>query len=171
MAMDGGGVLLTQAIHLLDLMLHVAGPVAEVQALAVTTPLHQMECEDFAAGGLRFASGAAGSVMATTATYPGDIESLVIDGTRANATLIGGQLTITPHDGPAETIGELSGTGGGADPMAFTCAWHRDLIASFAEAIRTGTRPPVTARDALAVHRLVDAMMLSAREGRRVAVA
>ncbi len=169
-AKDGGGVLLTQAIHLLDLMLSVAGPVSEVQAMASTTPLHRMECEDFVAGGMRFASGAAGSLMATTATYPGAVESLVIDGTRANATLLGGQLTITGHDDVTETIGEASATGGGADPMAFTCDWHRDLIASFAEAIRTNSPPVVSGRDALQVHRLIDALMLSSRDGCRIDV-
>lgn len=167
---DGGGVLLTQAIHQLDLMLSVTGPVSEVQAFAATTALHRMECEDFVAAGLRFASGAVGSVLATTATYPGEVESLVIDGTRANATLVGGRLTITGHDGAVESVGEVSGTGGGADPMAFTCDWHRDLIANFADCIRSDTPPAVSGRDALAVHRLIDGLIRSSREGRLVPI-
>ena len=57
-ARDGGGVLISQAIHTLDLMLHLAGPVAFVQALCATTSLHRMEAEDFATAGVRFASGA-----------------------------------------------------------------------------------------------------------------
>ncbi|MCG8593134.1 MAG: Gfo/Idh/MocA family oxidoreductase, partial [Kiloniellales bacterium] len=62
---DGGGVLISQAIHTLDLMLSLTGPVAEVQAIAATTRFHTMESEDFAAGGMRFANGASGALMAT----------------------------------------------------------------------------------------------------------
>ena len=58
LARDGGGVLITQAIHTLDLTLSLAGPIAEVAAIAGTTGLHRMESEDFAAAGLRFANGA-----------------------------------------------------------------------------------------------------------------
>ena len=64
---DGGGVLISQAIHTLDLMLSLTGPVAVVQAVAATTRFHKMESEDFVAGGMRFASGVPGSVTATTA--------------------------------------------------------------------------------------------------------
>ena len=70
-ARDGGGVLITQAIHTLDLMLAVAGPVTQVAAIAGTTRLHRMEAEDFVGAGLSFAGGALGSLVATTAAYPG----------------------------------------------------------------------------------------------------
>ncbi len=169
-ARDGGGVLISQAIHVLDFMLSLMGPAADVQAMTATTRLHRMETEDFAAGGIRFRSGAVGSVVATTATYPGEIESLVIDGTKANATVTGGQVVIRRHDGDSETIGEVSGTGGGADPMAFPSDWHRDLIANFAHAIATGGVPRITGRDALKVHALIEAFVASSREGRRVDV-
>ena len=70
-ARDGGGVLISQAIHTLDLVLSLAGPVDEVVAVAGTTPLHRMEAEDFVAAGIRFENGAFGSLMATTAFFPG----------------------------------------------------------------------------------------------------
>ncbi|MGQ0675600.1 MAG: Gfo/Idh/MocA family protein, partial [Rhodospirillales bacterium] len=54
---DGGGVLITQAIHTLDLVLHLAGPVARVQALAATSPVHRMETEDQVVATLRLANG------------------------------------------------------------------------------------------------------------------
>ncbi len=65
----------------------------------------------------------------------------------------------------SEELGEQSGTGGGADPMAFPCDWHRDLIADFANAIRTGGEPLITGRAALEVHALIDAMVASSRTG------
>ncbi|WP_172300277.1 Gfo/Idh/MocA family protein [Pseudoruegeria sp. HB172150] len=168
-ARDGGGVLISQAIHTLDLMLSLTGPVAEVQALAATTGLHSLECEDFATAGLRFASGAVGSVMATTAAYPGEPESIRLDGTKGSVTLRSGILRVHWRDGTEETIGEeATGTGGGADPMAFPHDWHMDLISAFADAVSNGQEPVPSGRDALRVQQLIDAMIRSSDEGRAI---
>lgn len=167
-ARDGGGVLISQAIHVLDLMLSLTGPVAEVQAFAATTAAHRMETEDFASAGLRFASGALGSVVATTATWPGEEERLVLDGTLGTAALVGGRLTVRWRDGRSETLGESAGTGGGADPMAFPCDWHQSLIEDFVAALREGRPPRITGRAALEVHRLIEAMVRSSETGARV---
>ncbi len=168
LAGDGGGVLISQAIHVLDLMLSLTGPVAEVQGFAATTAAHRMETEDFACAGLRFRNGAVGSVVATTATFPGEEESLILDGTLGTAALCGGRLVLRWRDGRSETLGETSGTGGGADPMAFPCDWHRALILDFAEAIRHDRPPRITGREALAVHGLIEAITRSAASGVRV---
>lgn len=162
---DGGGVLLTQAIHVLDLMLSVTGPVAETVALNGTTALHSMEAEDFATAGLRFESGAIGSIIATTAAFPGDAETLEVDCDHAALRLRAGELNIHWRDGKVDTVGELTGTGGGSDPMAFPCDWHRDLIADFATSLREGRPPRITGREALRVHRLIDAIERSAKTG------
>ena len=170
-ARDGGGVLISQAIHTLDLMVSIAGPVAQVQAVAGTTPFHRMQSEDFVAGGLRFQSGAMGSVMATVAAYPGEAESIALDCENGSAHLQSGTLTLRWRDGRIETFGEAAdGTGGGADPMAFPFDWHRDLIADFVSAIQAGRPPAVTGRDALKVHDLIDALIASSREGRAVTI-
>ena len=169
-AQDGGGVLITQAIHALDLMLSLTGPVGAVTALAATTGLHRIETEDFVAGGLEFANGAVGALMATTANFPGGAESLTLNFARASATLTGGNLTLSWFDGRLETIGEASSSGGGADPMAFPYDWHMAQIADFADAVQEGRQPLSTGHTALAVHRLIDALIASSREGRRVAV-
>lgn len=169
-ARDGGGVLISQAIHTLDLMLSLTGPVAEVQALVATTPFHRMEAEDFVAGGVRFASGAVGSVVAGTAMYPGAAEALTFGFEHASAHLQSGTLTINWRDGRTEQTGEPAATGGGADPMAFPHEWHRDLIADFAEAVIEGREPRITGREALHVHRLIDALIQSSAERRAVTV-
>lgn len=169
-AQDGGGVLITQAIHALDLMLSLTGPVSAVTALAATTGFHHMETEDFVAGGLEFANGAVGGLMATTAFFPGGPESISLHFEKASATLTGGNLNLQWFDGREETIGEASSSGGGADPMAFPFDWHMAQIADFAEAVQAGRQPVSTGHSALAVHRLIDALVASSREGRRVAV-
>ena len=170
-ARDGGGVLISQAIHVLDLMLSLVGPAETVQSFCVTTSLHNMEAEDFAAAGVRFVSGAVGSIVATTATFPGSPESIILDGRLGTATLRGGRLEVIWRDGRTEETDEPAGTGGGADPMAFPCDWHRALIADFAMAIRDGRAPLITGREALKVHALIDAMTSSARQGAVVKVA
>ncbi len=171
LARDGGGVLITQAIHMLDLMLSLAGPAADVQAIAGTSALHRMETEDFVGAGLTFANGALGALMATTSCYPGRTEKLVIAGTAATALLEGGQLSLLPLDGEPEVLGEAGGIGGGADPMAFSHEWHKAVITDFLDAIEAGRKPRVSARDALDVHRLIDALLRSAATGRRITIA
>ena len=68
---------------------------------------------------------------------------------------------MTWRDGRTETVGDVSGTGGGADPMAFPCDWHRDLIEDFATAIRDKRAPRISGREALRVHALIDALIRS----------
>ncbi len=169
-ARDGGGVLISQAIHTLDLMLALTGPVATVQAIARTTGYHTMEAEDFVAAGMVFANGAVGSLMATTAAFPGDAEAIVLGFAKASVRLQSGTLTVSWRDGRTETFGETATTGGGADPMAFPSDWHRDLIADFMDAVETGREPAVTGRTALAVHRLIDALIASSQSGSRTDV-
>ena len=167
---DGGGVLISQAIHVMDLMLSLTGAAESVQAMCATTPLHTLEAEDFAAGCIRFASGAVGSIVATTAAYPGGAETLSIDGTLGSATLEAGRLLVHYRDGSSEELGETTGTGGGADPMAFPCDWHRDLIEDFVDSIHAGSQPRISGREGLRVHHLIDALVASSRQGKQVAV-
>lgn len=170
LAQDGGGVLITQAIHSLDLMLSLCGEVSAVTAMARTTRLHHMETEDFVAAGLEFANGAVGAMMATTASFPGGPESLTLNFARASATLTAGNLTLRTMAGETITEGETSEGGGGADPMAFPFDWHAAQIAEFADAVRQGRDPVSTGHTALRVHRLIDALMRSAKAGQRVTV-
>jgi predicted dehydrogenase len=169
LARDGGGVLMTQAIHVLDLMLSITGPAAEVQAMTGTT-MHRMETEDFAAGAVRFASGALGSVMATVTTYPGKDEVLILNCRKATATLAGGALTIDWLEGTSEQVCAPAAAGQGASPMDFTHDWHKALIQDFVDAVRSGRRPLSDGHSALHVHRLIDAMLKSSASGRRQAI-
>ncbi|WP_299146063.1 Gfo/Idh/MocA family oxidoreductase [uncultured Tateyamaria sp.] len=166
-ARDGGGVMINQAIHTLDLALWIAGPVARVQAQMQTSPLHHMEAEDIASALLRFASGATGVLSATTCAYPGTTESIALTTTRAQVHLSGDTLRIDWHDGATETRAPAAdaGTGGGADPMAFTHAWHEAVIEDFAAALRDDRPPLAPPSDALHVHAVIHAMEQAARRG------
>lgn len=170
-ARDGGGVLISQAIHTLDLLLSLVGEVSQVQAMARTTSLHEMESEDFVSAGLDFANGAVGSLVASTASYPGDAESITLHFDKVSARLKSGILQLDWRDGRSETFGADATTGGGADPMAFTHAWHRDVIADFCSAITKNHPPLVSGREGLKVHRLIDALIESSRKQMAVKVA
>jgi UDP-N-acetyl-2-amino-2-deoxyglucuronate dehydrogenase len=169
-ARDGGGVMISQAIHTLDLALMLMGPVRRLQALMVTTPLHRLEAEDWAGALLEFESGAVGTLHATTAAFPGGAESLTLHGTRASAHLQAGVLRIDRRDGTSETIGAEAGTGGGADPMAFTHDWHQAVLEDFALALRQGRPPLVPGREALRAHAVIHAMEAASRSGQRTEV-
>mmetsp|Transcript_29731 Transcript_29731/g.59108 ORF Transcript_29731/g.59108 Transcript_29731/m.59108 type:complete len:346 (-) Transcript_29731:689-1726(-) len=164
---DGGGVMINQAIHTLDLALWLAGPVARVQAMMRTSPVHRMEAEDIAAGLFAFTSGASAVLSATTAAFPGGAESIAITTTRAQITLEADDLTIAWHSGEVDTQahGIAAGTGGGADPMAFTHAWHQAVIEDFAQVIKHGGTPLATGAEALHVHAVIAAMEQAARTG------
>ncbi len=172
LARDGGGVLISQGIHTLDLMLSLAGPVDRVTGFAATTPVHRMETEDMVCAAARFANGAFGTIDATTAAYPGFVEEIVLTCVNGTARLAGAELLVQFHDGRKVAIGSDLTTGGaGADPMAFPHDYHCAVMADFADAIRTGREPKVTGEEALKVHRLIDALIETGRSGRAVEVA
>ena len=159
-ARDGGGVLVTQGIHTLDLFLSFTGKAAEVKSFTTTTRVHQMETEDLAAAAVRFENGALGVIHATTAAYPGFPERIELIGTRGTALLEGTSLKVNLQDQPAIEFSTPSGGGGtGADPMAFPHDWHRSLIADFLDAIEQKREPRVSGNEALKVHRFIDALL------------
>jgi len=163
---DGGGVLISQGIHTLDLMLSLAGPVTDVTGFATTTAVHQMETEDMVCAGIRFANGAIGTIDATTAAFPGFHEEIMITGENGTLALRGGELLAQFHDGRVERVeNDIASGGTGADPMAFPHDYHRAVMADFADAIRERRAPKVTGEDALRVHRLIDALIETGRSG------
>lgn len=166
-ARDGGGVLISQGIHTLDLMLSLAGPTDTVTGFAVTTPVHRMETEDMVCAAARYANGAVGVIDATTAAYPGFHEEITLTGTDGTLALRGGVLMARFHYGTEECVEADTGAGGaGADPMAFPHDWRRAVMADFAAAIAGGRGPRVTGEEALKVHRLIDALIETGATGR-----
>lgn len=171
-ARDGGGVLISQGIHTLDLMLSLAGPVAEVTGFATTTPVHRMEAEDMVCAAARFASGAFGTIEATTAAYPGFPEEIVLTCANGTASLRGTELLVQFADGRKASVeADRSAGGTGADPMAFPHDYHRAVMEDFVDAIREDRDPEVTGEEALKVHRLIDALIETGRRGAPVKVA
>jgi UDP-N-acetyl-2-amino-2-deoxyglucuronate dehydrogenase len=162
-ARDGGGVLLTQAIHTLDLLLHFAGPHKNIAGFASTSPLRAIDTEDVAAAAVRFQSGAVGVLDATSVARPGYPERIEIAGTRGSAYLETFQLAIHRSEGEApEIVGTAQSGGGGADPMAFDHGPHRAVITEMLNAIEERREPSNNVRSALHVQRLIEAWLSDA---------
>ena len=162
-ARDGGGVLLTQGIHTLDLFLSYTGEAAEVKSFVATTPVHRMETEDLAVAAVKFKSGALGVVHDTTTAYPGFPERIELIGARGSALLEGTSLQMKFHDGTSFEMKTESGGGGtGADPMAFPHDWHRGVLADFLDSIEQNREPRISGAEALKVHRFIDRILQSA---------
>lgn len=170
LARDGGGVLMTQAIHNLDLMLSLTGMPDRVLAMASTSAAHVMECEDTVAAVLHYPNGAIGSIDATTAAWPGFPERIALNFTGGTATLEAGELRAELTDGRKVQVGVRQATGSGANIMAFDHAFHRALLQDFVAAIRNNTEPSVTGRSALQVQRLINAIMASSASGAAVSL-
>ena len=168
---DGGGVLLTQGIHTLDLLVSLIGLPDEVFAYATTSAVHRMETEDLVMGSLRYAGNMLGSLEATTAAYPGHPELITLIGTAGVAEVVGSALTVNFHDGRSVRLEAGGGAAGaGADPMDFPHDAHRDLISNFLDALAEGREPMVSGREALKVHHLIDSLLASAESGKTVAL-
>lgn len=169
-AQDGGGVLITTGIHTFDLMLSFTAPVTEVAAFAGTTVVHDIEVEDICTATLRFADGAIGVVDATSACFPGLPERVELVGEKATAFLEGAKLKVCFKDGRVVEAGAGEEMSGGVDRMAFSHSFHRRRIEDFLDAIENDREPIANGEDVLKAHRLIDAMLLSSREKRIVAV-
>ena len=146
-----GGALANQAIHSLDQMVWLAGPVAEVEYAHLETVNHRMETEDFALAAVRFASGARGTIEATTCCLPDLATRLEIYGTKGSAALEDARVTRFGLDGVdlTETLTAIGiHTGGGSDPFAIGLAGHEAQIKDFYEAVREHRPSRVDGREA-----------------------
>ncbi len=134
--LDGGGALMNQAIHSVDLLYWLMGPVKRVQAVTDTLGHDNIEVEDVAVAALQFQSGALGTIEATTAAYPGWLKKIEIHGTQGSAAIEEEDVIKwdfaerAPGDQEIEAAMVASGsTGGGAsDPAAIGHHGHKALF-------------------------------------------
>lgn len=161
---DGGGVLLTQAIHTLDLFRSLVGVSQVNSAVVRTTGIHRMETEDFVAALVETGNGAPGVIMATTAAYPGRPEAIDIVCRGGTAALRGASLTVSRQGQADEVFGSDEPTGGGASIMNFSPEAHRVLLVDFLDAIAEGRDPIASGEEALQSQRLIEAILARGAE-------
>ena len=175
-AMDGGGCLMNQGIHAIDLLQWFMGPVEEVSAFMNTVGHERIEVEDTCAVALRFANGAVGTIEGTTCAFPGFLKRIEIMGTRGTAvmeeeSLIKWEFSDETAEDKAirEKFCNATATGGGAaDPKAIGFHGHQRLFESFVKALDDGTEPEVSGESASSAVNIICAAYRSAREGKPV---
>jgi UDP-N-acetyl-2-amino-2-deoxyglucuronate dehydrogenase len=145
-ALDGGGVLMNQGIHIVDILVWLMGDPVEIQATAGTLQ-RDIEVEDTVAATLRFANGARATVTATTTAAPGFAQRIEVYGTGGGIQLEGESVVrwslVDPSKAKVEPFppgGEVR-AGAGADPRGISTGPHSTIFREFVEAIRDG-RPP-----------------------------
>jgi predicted dehydrogenase len=164
---------MNQGIHYVDLLLWAMGPAAEVTALTATQA-HEVEVEDVALALLRFCSGAVGTIVASTAVFPGFAQRLEITGTNGTVVIEDGQIVrrdISGEESRSAAPGGAADHGGceaAANPAGLTPASHAAQIADLLGAIDAGRQPSVTAESGRAALEVVCAVYQSAREGRKI---
>jgi UDP-N-acetyl-2-amino-2-deoxyglucuronate dehydrogenase len=169
---EGGGVLMNQAPHTLDLLCHLAGPPATVWGVSRRRS-QPMEAEDTATALLEYPRGATGTLAVST-TEPG-VQRIELVGDRGRIEIVGETLAFQRFE-PAVPEHLATATGMFDQPAIVSesvelppgSGDHRDVHRDFAAAIRTGTAPRIPARDALWSLELANAIVLSTHTGRAV---
>ena len=166
LALDGGGVLINQAIHTVDLLQWVAGRIRSVFGQTGTYTHDRIEGEDAAVAAVRFANGAIGVIEGSTSVKPAVDRRLEIHGESGTAVLEGNTLSvITGESATAFPAGRGAPKSGGASaPLQnFSTEPHRRQFQAIGQAIRAGTQPPVSGKEALDALAVVLAVYESAR--------
>jgi predicted dehydrogenase len=155
-ALDGGGALMNQGIHTVDLLHWMFGPVARIAA-RTRTALHRIEVEDTVVALVEFASGAVATLEATTAAYPGYKRRVEFTGTEGTLILEHDRLVGADLKQPSDDLvreASADGNQSASSPVVSDARGHGRLIEDFVEAVRTGRDPTcngVEARKSVAI--------------------
>jgi UDP-N-acetyl-2-amino-2-deoxyglucuronate dehydrogenase len=177
-SLDGGGALMNQAIHNVDLLLWLMGPATHVTGATATLAHERIEVEDTAVATIRFANGALGTIIATTSAYPGLAKTMAIHGDRGSAVIEQDHVSVwqfadeLPDDVSIRSrLSPRNGaTGGAADPKAISHECHTRQLRDFVEAVRMGRKPAVDGQEGRKAVQLVCAIYEAARTGLSVAL-
>lgn len=176
--LDGGGALMNQAIHSVDLLAWLAGPVAEVTARTALLAHERIAVEDTAVATVQFANGALGTIEATTAAYPGHLKRIELHGSAGSAVMEEEDIVFWQFAKPKprdRAVHEAmtrrrSGGGGAGDPTAIGHHGHRMLFEDMLRAIRRDMPPAIDGHEGRRSVEIILAIYKSAETGRPVSL-
>jgi predicted dehydrogenase len=174
--LDGGGALMNQAIHSVDLLTWLMGPVESISAHTGLLAHKNIEVEDVAVANVRFTNGALGVIEATTAAFPGYLKRIEIHGSEGSAVLEEEDIKVwdfartTKADAALkERMAGRTKTGGGAaDPAAIGHHGHAAQFADVLKAIKNGTRPAIDGHEGRRSVQIITGIYKAAQTGRTV---
>jgi predicted dehydrogenase len=172
LALDGGGALINQGIHNVDLLIFLLGDVTAVQA-KLATALHAIEAEDTVIALLEFANGAVGTLIAATSAYPGSPRRVELSCSEGTVAIEHDRIVLANL---REAIPELVSTGDGnlnasaASPVVSDVRGHKALLEDFIRAIQTDSDPICDGRDGRRSVAVVEGIYEAARTGERVCI-
>ena len=167
---EGGGALIGQGIHQVDLLRWLAGPVKELFGTWQLGARHRIESEDVVNAVVKYASGATGVIQAATAFWPGYPERIEFHGTKGTAIISGDRLTAWDVEGDSGEAAPVvrESASGASDPMAISLAPFERQFRDFGDAIAEGRKPLVSGEEGYQALELVDAVYRSCRTGEKV---
>jgi UDP-N-acetyl-2-amino-2-deoxyglucuronate dehydrogenase len=167
---EGGGALINQAIHGIDILRWMAGPLKQVFGMWQLGALHKIESEDVVNAVMQFSSGATGVLQASTAFWPGYTERTEFHGTAGTAIISGDKLTTwdvqNDSGDPAPVSKEVAS--GASDPMAISLEPFERQFLDFGDAIAKGRKPLVSGEEGYQALEVVEAVYRSCRTGEKV---
>jgi UDP-N-acetyl-2-amino-2-deoxyglucuronate dehydrogenase len=169
-ATEGGGAMINQAIHQVDILLYLVGPVKELFAYWQLGALHKIESEDVINAIMKYQSGATGVIQASTAMWPGFTERIELHGTKGSAVISGDKLTAwevrDDFGEPAPVAKDVAS--GASDPMAISLEPFERQFLNFGEACKKGVDPLVSGEEGYRALEVVLSAYKSCREGQKV---
>jgi predicted dehydrogenase len=173
-ALDGGGALMNQAIHNVDLLSWMMGPVRQIMGFTATLAHERIEVEDTAVACLRFANGALGVIEATTSVHPGLPKTIAVHGDHGTAVIEQEDVLrweFTPATAEDRAIKErfaqkVGASGGASNPAAISHVYHQRQLADFVRAIASGTEPLVDGREGRKAVEIILGIYRSAATGK-----
>jgi predicted dehydrogenase len=180
LALDGGGALINQGVHTVDLLLWLMGDIERVYA-KVKTALHTIESEDTVVATLEFASGAVGTLEVATSAYPGYNRRVEITGSEGTIILeqdriIAADLHPVAQTSVCDSLVDLvepikeSSNPAATSPVVSDVSGHKKIIEDFLHAIETDCEPLCDGREGRRSVELVQAIYESSRTGRAVSL-
>jgi UDP-N-acetyl-2-amino-2-deoxyglucuronate dehydrogenase len=174
--LDGGGALMNQGIHSVDLLQWYMGDVVSVQSVTANVKHKTIEVEDTVVSTLQFANGALGTIECSTAVFPGALKRIEIMGTSGTAILEENNLIKWQFEEEAKEDGQMRKSmsggnvlkGGVSNPADISFSGHQKQLEDMMQAIEKGAKPLIDARDGRKSVAIVLAVYESARTGRKV---
>jgi predicted dehydrogenase len=177
-ALDGGGALMNQAIHNVDLLQWMMGMPTHIAGFTAMLAHERIEVEDTAVACLRFGNGALGVIQATTSVHPGYPKTIAVHGNRGSAVIEQEDVLrwdFEPESDQDKDIRQrfaqkVGASGGASNPASISHEYHRRQLADFAKAIETGSEPLVDGKEGRKAVQIILAIYQAAKTGRTVEI-